>query len=110
MILQRKKETEDLLIAKENELEIERSKLKSIEKKMKEQKNKSEKMAGSDKGIPECPVCFERLTAEIYNCKNGHGICGTCKPRVRTCVTCSSGKYICGNIVMEQMVRAILQE
>lgn len=64
-------------------------------------------MAGSDKAIPECPVCLERMTGEIYSCKNGHGICGTCKPWVRTCATGRTGKYICRNTVMEQMVRAI---
>ena len=102
---QRRKEFQDILTAKENELETERSKLADNEKKIKEQKKKSEKMAGSDKAIPECPVCLERMTGEIYSCKNGHGICGTCKPRVRTCVTCRSGKYICRNTGIEQMVR-----
>ena len=80
------------------------------EDEIKEQKNKLQKMARSDRAIPECPVCLERMTGEIYSCKNGHGICGTCKPRVRICATCRSGKYICRNIVLEQTVRVMVQE
>ena len=50
--------------------------------------------------LPECPVCLERMTGERYSCKNGHGICGTCR----------TGLHIFRNTGMEQMVRAILQE
>ena len=110
IILQRRKENEDLLNVKKNELRREISKLKDNEKKIKEQNKKLLKMAGSDKAIPECPVCLERMTGEIYSCKNGHGICGACKPGVRTCATCRTGQYICRNTGMEQMVRAVLQE
>jgi len=110
IILQRRKDNEDLLKVKENELERERSKLRDNEKKIKDQNKILLKMAGSDKAIPECPVCLERMTGEIYSCKNGHGICGTCKPGVRNCATCRTGRYIFRNTVMEQMVRAVLQE
>ena len=108
---QRKKINEDLVTAKVNELERERAKLVIKETKIKEQKKKLLTMAASDNNsMPECPVCMERLTAEIYSCKNGHGICGTCKPRVNTCATCRDGEYICRNTVMEQMIRAMVQE
>jgi len=110
IILQRRKDNEDILKVKENELERERSKLRDNEKKIKDQNKKLLKMAGSDKAIPECPVCLERMTGEIYSCKNGHGICGTCKPGVRNCATCRTGRYIFRNTVMEQMVRAVLQK
>ena len=63
-----------------------------------------------DKAIPECPVCLERMTGEIYTCKNGHAICGTCKPGVRTCANGRTGRYICRNRVLEQTVRAIMQK
>merc|ERR1739838_1098416 len=93
-ILQRKKEHEDRLLK-------ERSKLRDNEKTIKAQNKKLLKMGGSDKAIPECPVCLERMTGEIYSCKNGHAICGTCKPGVRNCATCRTGQYICRNTVME---------
>merc|ERR1719397_1644931 len=60
--------------------------------------------------IPNCPVCLEPMAApkQIFNCKNGHQICGTCKPRVKTCATCRKGEYIGRAIAMEQMVRKIM--
>ena len=63
-----------------------------------------------DKAIPECPVCLERMTGEIYTCKKGHAIWGTCEPRVRNCATCRTGPYFCRNRVLEQTVRAIMQK
>ena len=53
-----KKENEDLLTVKENEIERERTKLRDNEKKIKEQNMKLLKIAGTDKAIPECPVCL----------------------------------------------------
>ena len=32
---------------------------------------------------PECPVCLEEMPPpmNIYNCPNGHFVCGNCKPK-----------------------------
>ena len=40
--------------------------------------------------IPECPVCFERFTGEsqVFQCQQGHFVCGTCRPRVQSCPVC----------------------
>merc|ERR1719500_456331 len=40
--------------------------------------------------IPECPVCFKNFSArsQVYQCSDGHFVCGVCRPRVRTCPTC----------------------
>ena len=38
----------------------------------------------------ECPVCYEVPTEPpIYQCMNGHMICGDCKPRFHRCLQCS---------------------
>ena len=40
--------------------------------------------------IPECPVCYERFTgqSQVFQCQQGHFVCGTCRPRVNNCPTC----------------------
>jgi len=40
--------------------------------------------------IPECPVCFERFRgqSQVFQCEQGHFICGDCRPRVQNCPTC----------------------
>ena len=40
--------------------------------------------------IPECPVCYERFTgqSQVFQCQQGHFVCGTCRPRVQTCPVC----------------------
>ena len=70
-------------------------------------------MIGDDKSIPECPICMETMTAQtqIYSCKDGHEVCGTCRPRMTACATCRDSQgYICRNITAEKMVRALLAE
>ena len=60
--------------------------------------------------IPECPVCFEPMATpmHILTCKNGHQVSGVCKPKLNTCATCRSGKYISRNRGMEETVRKIM--
>ena len=36
----------------------------------------------------ECPVCFQLMVPPITQCKNGHNICHTCKPKLMNCPTC----------------------
>ena len=103
----------ELLSQKADELQTEKRKFANNEQKIKERRQKLQELAGGDKIIPECPICLETMTAEtpIYSCKNGHLVCGTCKPRVKTCATCRSGKYIYRNTAVEQIVRrALLME
>merc|ERR1712218_139206 len=40
--------------------------------------------------IPECPVFYERFTgqSQVFQCQQGHFVCGTCRPRVNTCPVC----------------------
>jgi len=62
--------------------------------------------------VPECPVCLEEMIppTEIFNCRNGHLVCGECKPKVtaggdRMCITCRSGTYMGRATAVEQMIR-----
>ena len=103
------KETERLLADQKTKLEEERAKLQANEKKRMQQAEILQRIGGSDKAIPECPVCWDLMTSEIYSCKNGHGICGTCKRKVTRCTICRCSSYIYRNIIMEQTVR-IIQE
>ena len=40
--------------------------------------------------IPECPVCYERFTgqSQVFQCQQGHFLCGSCGPRTHICPTC----------------------
>jgi len=40
----------------------------------------------------ECPCCFEDMRAEIFQCRRGHLICGSCLRRLRDCPVCRT-KY-----------------
>lgn len=36
----------------------------------------------------ECPVCFDHVWAPIEQCRNGHIVCNTCRPKVDKCPEC----------------------
>jgi len=62
--------------------------------------------------IPECPACLEEMSPpiEIFSCRNGHLVCGKCKPlvteiRADMCMTCGTVKYMGRATAMEQMIR-----
>ena len=103
-------DVEDLIRNKDEALVRKRKELSENESIINEQREKLQKLCGADKIIPECPVCLVTMTSrtKIYTCKNGHEICGTCKPRTRACATCRDKKgYICRNIMAERMIRTI---
>merc|ERR1711993_105932 len=45
------------------------------------------------KRIPECPICFEKFKSgcEVFQCGQGHFICGKCRSQVQSCPRCRSG-------------------
>ena len=59
---------------------------------------------------PECPICLESMSppTQIFNCPNGHLVCGLCKPRVPTCNLCRKD-YMGRATAMEQMLRDIFK-
>ena len=40
------------------------------------------------KDLLECPVCFQTLSAPIYQCRSGHVVCKDCHPKLETCPIC----------------------
>ena len=58
--------------------------------------------------LPSCPICLGTMKPplKIFNCKNGHIICSSCKKRDSICF-CRS-KYRGKATAMEQMVGKIL--
>jgi len=42
------------------------------------------------KKAPECPVCFHQLLPpkQMFQCVEGHIVCGTCRPKIQICPTC----------------------
>ena len=60
--------------------------------------------------VPECPVCLEGMPPpmNIFNCPNGHFVCGNCKPKVANCPKCF--EPVMGRATgMEQMLRTLFE-
>ena len=57
---------------------------------------------------PECPICLEEMKppTQIFNCNNGHLVCGGCRPKVidNMCSTCRTVKYTGRATAVEQMI------
>ena len=57
--------------------------------------------------VPECPICLESLVAprEIYQCREGHLVCGDCRPKVELCSECRhEAGYQARNRFLEQTI------
>eukprot|EP00092_Neocalanus_flemingeri_P038230 GFUD01041611.1.p1 GENE.GFUD01041611.1~~GFUD01041611.1.p1 ORF type:complete len:341 (+),score=66.09 GFUD01041611.1:228-1250(+) len=59
----------------------------------------------------ECPVCMEDMGphTQIFQCQNGHLVCGTCKPYLASCSFCRK-EFMGRAIGMEQFIRNIHAE
>jgi hypothetical protein len=56
----------------------------------------------------ECPICLEDMPppTQIFNCPNGHLVCGECKEKVAKCSICTLP--VMGRATaMEQMIRSL---
>jgi len=66
--------------------------------------------------IPECPVCYERMTPpkQIFTCGNGHVICSECKTRINEtggnnrCINQCGARYTGRATTVEQMIREMM--
>jgi len=65
--------------------------------------------------VPECPVCYERMTPprQIFTCGNGHVICSVCKTRMNEtlnneCISKCGSRYTGRATFVEQIVREIM--
>ena len=56
----------------------------------------------------ECAVCCEEMAPPrtIFQCSQGHPVCSSCRPRLRSCPTCRAS-FMGRAIGMEQLVQAV---
>ncbi|XP_021913243.1 uncharacterized protein LOC110826686 [Zootermopsis nevadensis] len=54
-------------------------------------------------GLLECPVCMEYMGPPIHQCRRGHLVCSTCKPKLPSCPTCRSRFTESRNLAMEKV-------
>jgi hypothetical protein len=52
----------------------------------------------------ECPVCKNYFRYSIIMCKNGHNVCGNCRPHLEECPVCRSRFLDCRNRTLEILV------
>jgi len=105
-----KKDLKELQTISKLEIEMKEKRLTELREKGEEERMKLKESLGFDGSlIPECPVCLDRMTAprQIYNCSEGHLVCGDCRPRIRRCAVCR-GRYTGRATAMEQVVRRIM--
>jgi len=60
--------------------------------------------------IPECPVCFEEMAppTRIFQCRNGHLICETCKTGLNPCICPKCRQEMTGRATdMEAFLRSL---
>ena len=57
--------------------------------------------------VPECPICLESLAPprEIYQCQEGHLVCGDCRLKVTACAECRhQAGYLARNRGLERNI------
>ncbi|PSN30707.1 hypothetical protein C0J52_25399 [Blattella germanica] len=54
-------------------------------------------------GLLECPVCMEYMGPPIHQCRRGHLVCSSCKPKLPSCPTCRSRFTESRNLAMEKV-------
>merc|ERR1712203_971898 len=81
LLIQDNEAQEALMVAEHNEEERAARRATELEV----ERNAS---ATSRPPIPECPVCLEEMTppTRIFQCRNGHLVCETCKSGLRPCI------------------------
>jgi len=60
--------------------------------------------------IPECPVCLEEMAppTRIFQCRNGHLLCETCKTGLRPCICPKCRQKMTGRATdMEAFLRSL---
>jgi len=59
----------------------------------------------------ECPVCLELMypPIKIFQCGQGHALCGRCRPKCRNCPTCR-GPIIGRATVLEKLAQSLLKD
>ncbi|XP_053601850.1 uncharacterized protein LOC128670307 isoform X1 [Plodia interpunctella] len=52
----------------------------------------------------QCPVCYEIPTGQIFQCNEGHHVCGRCKARLDMCPVCRALFFGTRNYAMEELI------
>ncbi|CAH2068573.1 unnamed protein product, partial [Iphiclides podalirius] len=52
----------------------------------------------------QCPVCYEIPTGQIFQCNEGHHVCGRCKIRLDVCPVCRALFFGTRNYAMEELI------
>lgn len=55
----------------------------------------------------QCPVCYEIPSGQIFQCNEGHHVCGRCKARLDLCPVCRSLFFGTRNYAMEELIANI---
>jgi len=108
------KECEDLAKKHKDEVEGLNKKIAKNKRKINDLEKAMQSRLEFPRGpkVPECPVCLEEMSppTEIFSCRNGHLVCGECKPKLTAnadsmCTTCRTVKYMGRATAVEQMIR-----
>ncbi|XP_014360281.2 uncharacterized protein LOC106712294 [Papilio machaon] len=52
----------------------------------------------------QCPVCYEIPSGQIFQCNEGHHVCGRCKARLDVCPVCRALFFGTRNYAMEELI------
>ncbi|XP_063633785.1 uncharacterized protein LOC134804612 [Cydia splendana] len=52
----------------------------------------------------QCPVCYEIPSGQIFQCNEGHHVCGRCKARLSQCPVCRALFFGTRNYAMEELI------
>ncbi|XP_037963899.2 E3 ubiquitin-protein ligase siah-1 [Plutella xylostella] len=52
----------------------------------------------------QCPVCYEIPAGQIFQCNEGHHVCGRCKVRLDQCPVCRALFFGTRNYAMEELI------
>ncbi|KAJ0181164.1 hypothetical protein K1T71_003249 [Dendrolimus kikuchii] len=52
----------------------------------------------------QCPVCYEIPSGQIFQCNEGHHVCGRCKMRLDVCPVCRALFFGTRNYAMEELI------
>ncbi|XP_013143067.1 PREDICTED: E3 ubiquitin-protein ligase SIAH1-like [Papilio polytes] len=64
------------------------------------------KTTGIAMELPECPVCFETMSAPIFQCQSGHSLCNSCTSNLcpPICPICRQAMTQMRNLTLEDVI------
>ena len=61
-----------------------------------------------DEDTSHCPVCMDWYRGEIYQCKEGHLVCGSCKSDLSACPTCRAPMQSIRARAVESILKSVV--